>query len=449
MHDESTPAPGQEASPGASGPLPGARLSLILLLSINLFNYIDRQVLAAVEPEIRKELLDGKTEEEAKNMMGLLPLAFLISYMVIAPLFGWLAERTSRWLLVGIGVLLWSLASGASGITWGLSLAACFWMLLLTRCFVGVGEGAYGPVAPTMISDLYPVKDRGRVLAWFYLAIPVGGALGYAWGEIIKNALSWHWAFFLVVPPGLILGVVCFFMREPPRGFADAIKDMPRRKFGLKTYWKICCIPSYAINTAGMTAMTFAIGALAYWMPDYLEQRKVSAVDVMGIASIGPRTTFGAITAFAGLLATLLGGMAGDWLRSRWSGSYFLVSGIAMVIGFPMLFLFVWAPFPWAWLFVFLAVFCLFFNTGPTNTILANVTHPSLRASGFALNIFIIHLFGDAISPEVFSRIAGLTSMDFAFQVVSVMILLGGLIWLWGAHYLERDTALAGTQGEP
>src|SRR5579884_1909696 len=147
----------------------GAWIALGLLLAINLFNYIDRQVLAAVEPDIRKALLPHVANPRAK--MGLLFTAFIVTYMVIAPLFGFLAERVSRWWLIGIGVLVWSLASGASG------LAQTFTALLITRCFVGCGEGAYGPVAPTVISDLFPVRIRGQVMSYFYLAIPVGGAL--------------------------------------------------------------------------------------------------------------------------------------------------------------------------------------------------------------------------------------------------------------------------------
>jgi MFS family permease len=424
----------------APGVLPGARAALILLLSINLFNYIDRQVLAAVEPEIRRDLLPNDTPEDAKTKMGLLSTAFLVTYMVIAPLFGWLAGFKARWPLIGIGVIIWSLASGASGLDWGVTIAVAFWLLLLTRCFVGVGEGAYGPVAPTMLSDYYPVSRRGQILAWFYLAIPVGGALGYTLGEVIMRLAGWRWAFFAVVPPGLLLGLWCWRMPEPPRGQADAVGHQ-HRKAGLKDYVDLLKIPSYLLNTLGMTAMTFAIGALAFWMPDYLEERKVE--DIFGV---GPRTVFGAITALSGLVATLLGGLTGDWLRPRFSGSYFLVSGIAMILGFPMVLLFLAMPFPWAWIFVFLAVFCLFFNTGPTNTILANVTHPSVRATGFALNIFIIHLFGDAISPPVVGRIAGFTSMDFGFTVVSVLMVVGGLLWLWGTLYLARDTALAPTR---
>jgi hypothetical protein len=110
-----------------------------------------------------------------------------------------------------------------------------------------------------------------------------------------------------------------------------------------------------------------------------------------------------------------------------------------------MLLLMVAWKFPLAWLPLGLFVFCLFFNTGPTNTILANVTHPSIRASGFAINIFVIHALGDAISPWLMGVIAGWSSMDLAFLVVSVLILVGGVFWLWGVRYLEADTARAPT----
>src|ERR1043165_4592886 len=136
--------------PGAAPGLPtsektlaGARMALVMLLAINLFNYLDRQVLAAVEPQIRKDLLAD--DKLAMTKSGWLSMAFLISYMVLAPVFGYLGDRMSRWFLMGIGALIWTLASGASG------LADTLVMLLLTRCAVGVGEAVYGPIAPTVI----------------------------------------------------------------------------------------------------------------------------------------------------------------------------------------------------------------------------------------------------------------------------------------------------------
>jgi MFS family permease len=445
--------------------VPGARHALLLLVLINLFNYVDRQVLAAVEPSIREEFFPpvpdpatGKLIEpsDAKELTGFLSFAFLATYMLTAPIFGALATRMSRWLLIGIGVAVWSLASGASGLApflgkglgggglllFGYMLPTVYLVMLFTRCLVGLGEAVYGPVAPDIISDLFPVQKRGQVLAWFYAAIPFGGALGYALGAVVMKATGdWRDAFFVVVLPGLLLGAWCTLMREPPRGLTDQVAPTGRTA-SWSDYLFVLRTPSYLLNTTGMTAMCFAMGGLAFWAPGYLTYLKVG--DVFGMPAV---MFFGLQTAVLGLLATLLGGIAGDALRRRFSGSYFLVSGAAMCIGFPMLLLMVEMPFPVAWVPMGLFVFCLFFNTGPTNTILANVVHPQLRARGFALNILIIHLFGDAISPYVMGKMIGNENRyALAFQFVSVTVLLGGLLWLWGAHYLQRDTELAPTR---
>ena len=470
MPANGSPAATRPGTAPPSAPLPGARAALILLLSINLFNYIDRQMLAAVVPKIRGELhaelpaslqrFFGTNPENA--LIGLLAMAFMVTYMFAAPLFGWLAERRPRWVLIGIGVIVWSLASGDSG------LAETFGILLMTRCLLGIGEAAYGPIAPDMISDLYPVKVRGSVLSWFYMAIPVGSALGYViGGKIAETSLGWRGAFGLVVPPGILLGILCFFMKEPRRGQADLAAAAPTtfadgegkmspgteqrgghavpvtdsRRTRWADYWTVLKTPSYLLDTLGMTAMTFALGGIGFWMPAYIhEVRKAGELGNVNFI-------FGAIVVVAGLSATLLGGIAGDKLRDRFPGSYFLVSGAAMLVGFPLSIAMLYVPFPWAWIFIFLACFCLFFNTGPTNTILANVTHPAMRASGYALNILIIHAFGDVISPLVIGAITDATgNMSIAFLVVSGMIFLGGLFWLWGARYLERDTALSPTR---
>ena len=419
----------------ASGPsrsrraLPGARLSLALLLAINLFNYIDRYILAAVESEISKDLL-GSASPENLAKMGSLATAFIVSYMIASPIFGWLADRMSRWLLVGAGVVVWSFASGASG------LASTFTALLITRLFVGVGEAGYGPAAPTIISDLYPVERRGQVLAWFYIAIPVGSAIGYAWGGLFHWLLGWRWAFYSVVVPGLMLGIFSFFMKDPPRGQSDAAQA--KRKAKLRDYLSLLKTKSYVLDTLGMTAMTFAIGGISYWMPRYI-------TDVRHAASLTRvNLTFGGITVVAGISATLLGGMAGDALRNRgMRGAYFVVSAVGILLACPCILAMLWLPFPYAWGAVFCAEFCLFFNTGPSNTILANVTHPSVRASAFALNIFIIHALGDAISPPLLGAVAGKFSWNMAFYVVVAATALGGALWVWGARYLAADTAAA------
>jgi MFS transporter, Spinster family, sphingosine-1-phosphate transporter len=401
-----------------------ARIALMLLLGINLFNYVDRSILYSVQEAVRLDF--GVTSSK----MGWLVLAFLVTYMLLSPLFGWLGDRYSRWMLIGIGVTFWSFASGGSG------LAHSYSMLLGTRCLIGIGEAAYGPVAPTIISDLYPVAVRGKVLAWFYAAIPIGSAIGYMAGSPFAHQGKWHQAFFLTLPPGLLLGILCFFMKEPSRGGAEDHHPAEPHKLKLSDYKVLAKIPSYVLNTAAMTAMTFAIGGVADWMPTYLTVDRHMSPEHVGLI-------FGGIVAGAGLVATLAGGIAGDRLRNKFPGSYFLVSGAGMLAGFPLFLLLLITPFPLGWLVLFAAVFCLFFNTGPSNTALANTTPPQIRASAFAINILIIHTLGDAISPGIIGKIRDHSSLSMGFVAVSGMMLLGGVLWLWGMKYLDKDTEAA------
>jgi MFS family permease len=492
----------------ARGPVPGAGYALALLLAINLFNYIDRQVLSAVLPKLQ---LDAALFDPADRWMnfklGLLTSAFLVTYTLFSPVFGWLGDRGKRWALVGAAVIVWSLASGGSG------LAITYAMLLLTRCLVGIGEAAYGPVAPSMLSDMYPVEDRGKVMARFYLAIPVGSALGFVVGGVVAGFWGWRAAFLAVVLPGLLLGVLCFFMREPPRppradaaagpSYGEVLRVLVRvRSFVL------CCL--------GMTATTFMLGGVAAWAPTYIFQREArfvlsgdavqelekarttagervvpaevtdqlrpavgdreyrfpefkallrerlgaewlrqygervfdaaTAEDSATIGSIN--VTFGAIVVLSGLGATLLGGWLGDRLRAEGvRGAYFQVAGWGTVLAWPFFVLMLFVPFPYAWAPLFVAVFGLFFNTGPANTILANVTRSEIRATAFAINILVIHLLGDVISPPLIGLTADVTSLHTAFLLTSAMILIGGGLWLAGARYLDADTARA--EGTP
>lgn len=408
----------------------GARFALGLLLAINLFNYIDRQILAALEPQIRATFFDPG-DVNAMTKTGALGMVFLLTYMFAAPLLGWLSDRFSRWVIVGTCVILWSLASGTSG------LAATFGILVMTRVLVGIGEGGYGPAAPTILADLYPIENRGRVLAIFCAAIPVGSALGYVLGGLVNAHLGWRWAFYLVTPPGLLLGLICFLQKDP-RGLGLGQPEK-RERPGWQDYRAILQTRSYLFNCAAQTAMTFALGGMAFWTPAYLQYRGQPPTAVV---------IFGGITVVAGLISTLLGGVVADRLRKRFPGSYFLVSGVGMILAFPLFLGVLYAPFPLAWVFMFGAIFFVFLNTGPSNTALANVALPSVRATAFALNIFVIHLFGDAAAFPIIGYIGGHTNMHVAFLVVCGMMAISGVIWLLGVGYLPADTARVEAAGQ-
>ena len=416
-----------------------ARKAVALLLTINLFNYIDRQILAAVVPPLTTEF------HLSEERVGLLATAFLYAYMVGAPILGRLAERVSRWWIIAGSVAVWSCATGMTG------LAGSFGVLLASRVIVGIGEAGYGPAAPALISDYFPIEKRGKVMALFYVAIPVGSAFGYVIGGQMNEWLGWRSAFYVVVLPGLVLAALSWFMREPhphrPREVSTGTLRADTRK--------LLRIPSYLLNTAAMTAMTFAIGGIAFWIPKYMSQRIAEQQGIPTLGALGNlgvidqfnkilsevNTTFGIIVVVAGILSTLAGSWLGDRLRPRFSGAYFTVSGIAILLAFPCTLAMLKLPFPYAWFAVFGAVFFLFFNTGPANTALANVTSPAMRSTAFAINIFLIHAFGDALSPPLIGWVKGHTSWDTAFSLVSLMMVLASALWFIGARYLGEDTA--------
>ena len=406
----------------------GANGALVLLLGINLFNYIDRQILAALEPDIRASFF-APGDVNAMTKTGLLGDAFFVTYMISAPILGLLADRFSRWIIVGSAVILWSLATGGSG------LAATFAILFATRICVGIGEGGYGPAAPTILSDLFPIETRGRIMAIFCAAIPVGSALGYVIGGLVGTHLGWRWAFCLVAPPGLLLGLLCFWQRDPRTASHHLVQKPPRRS--MRDYLNLFRTRSYLINCMAMTLMTFVTGGLGFWAPAYLRYRNQSP-------DVG-MTIFGLITVVAGLISTLLGGVVADKLRPRFPGSYFWVSGVGMLIACPFFLATLYMPFPAAWIAMFLAIFFLFLNTGPSNTALANVSLPAVRATAFAASIFVVHALGDVQAFWLLGYIGGHTNMHVAFLFVSGIIFLSGVVWLIGVKYLQADTAVVET----
>ena len=393
-----------------------------------MFNYIDRQVLAAVEPWIRATFFSA-TDVNAMAISGTLGSAFLITYMLSAPVLGWLSDRFSRWLIVGSAVILWSLATAASG------LAVTFAMLFATRVLVGIGEGGYGPAAPTILADLFPLETRGRILALFCAAIPVGSALGYVLGgavlthfHFVPEAERWRYAFYLAAIPGLLLGGYSLFQRDP----RESSGVRPERQRAQRAdYRALARTRSYVLNCAAQTAMTFALGGIGFWVAAYLKFRgqPASATQI-----------FGVIIAGTGLISTLAGGWLGDRLRARISGSYFLVSGCGMLLACPLFIAMLFIPFPQAWWLMGASVFFMFLNTGPSNTALANVALPKVRATAFALNILVIHALGDVLAFPTIGYIAGHTNWTIAFLFVSGMMLVSGLLWLIGMKSLGADT---------
>ncbi len=191
-----------------------ARAALIILTLINLFNYIDRYVMAALLESIKKSELHLTDQQ-----IGLLATGFLVVYALTSPVFGMLGDRGRRSRLIAAGVGIWSIGTMLGGI------ARNFLALFLGRATVGVGEAAYGSIAPAVLADHYPKSQRGRVMSIFYVAIPVGAALGFIIGGMVDAAFGWRAAFFVAGAPGLVLAYLLTRLPEPVRGAHDDPSD--------------------------------------------------------------------------------------------------------------------------------------------------------------------------------------------------------------------------------
>jgi len=398
------------------------RYALALLLTVNLLNYIDRQVLFAVFPLIK---IDMNLSDTA---LGFLGSAFMLSYLLFAPLFGWLGDRWSRTKLAAGGLVIWSMATASAGFAPG------YRTLLAARATVGVGEASFGTVSPGLVADFFPKEQRGRILSWFYVAIPVGSALGYLLGGMLGQKYGWHAAFLVVGLPGLLLALPVWLLRTPPRGGDETAAEKPGKNVsaGYKALFKN---RSFVWNTLAMTAMTFAIGGLAQWLPSFLH--RVHSVDVAR-----GNTLFGATTVVAGILGTLTGGWLGDRWQKKSAKGYLLISGWGFLLGTPFAVWAILAPgLTGCMIAIFFAEFFLFLNTGPLNTVIINVTDPAVRAMAFAVNIFFIHALGDAISPAILGWLSDQWGLRSALMITPGAMALSGLFCFICGSFVQKDMA--------
>ena len=398
------------------------RYALGLLLAVNLLNYIDRQVLFAVFPLIK---IDLKLSDTA---LGFLGSAFMLSYMLLAPLFGWLGDHWSRIKLASGGLVVWSLATALAGFAPG------YRTLLTARATVGVGEASFGTVSPGIIADFFPKERRGQILSFFYVAIPVGSALGYLIGGVLGQHYGWHAAFLLVGIPGLLLAIPIALLRTPPRGGDDAAPSGPNDKVS-GGYTDLFRNRSFVLNTLAMAAMTFAIGGLAQWIPSFLY--RFHSLDVAK-----GNTLFGATTVLAGILGTLAGGWLGDRWQKKSGTGYLHISGWGFLIGTPFAAWALLAPgLTSCMCAIFVAEFFLFLNTGPLNTVILNVTPPAVRAMAFAVNIFFIHALGDAFSPSIIGWLSDQWGLRNAMLITPFTMALAGVLCFVCGRFVIDDMA--------
>jgi MFS transporter, Spinster family, sphingosine-1-phosphate transporter len=388
------------------------RTALALLTALNLLNYVDRSVLFAVQPLVQAEF------HLTNAQLGYLTSAFLAFYMVAAPFTGPLADRYSRRVIIAIGAFFWS------GLTLLTAVTHSYQALLVRHTLVGIGEASFVTIAPTFVADLFPEEKRGRILGVFYLAIPVGTALGYVLGGNLGERFGWRFPFYIAAVPGFLLAMMMLFIPEPPRGQFDSMRETVERG----TIKGLIRNPAFWTATLGMAMMTFALGGIQVWMPTFLSTMR-------GYSLKAANQLFGGIIVLDGTLASLAGGWLGDHLLPRTKGAYYMVSAISMALGVPVMIIALFARGRAMVPGILVAAFFLLLNTAPLNAALINSVGAHIRATAIAFNIFIIHLLGDVPSPTLMGWIADRRSLQAAFICPVIAMMVSSAILFYGMRF--------------
>ncbi len=425
----------------------GKYAALAILFSMNLLNYVDRYSFVAAGTHIMDEFKIDDTR------FGWVGASFMIVYTLISPLMGWLGDRYNRKVLLAGGVGLWSLA------TVGTAFSTDYSHMFFWRALLGIGEASYGIIAPTLISDLFPVKQRGRAMAVYYLALPVGTALGYMLGGSIADALGWRAVFYVVGLPGLLAAAAGLFVSDPGRGASEGSGVAAKTaRSGLTGYLDFFRTRTFLFNTAGMAMVTFATGAYGVWGLIFYQR-------VHGLTATQAASTIGPLLVIASIIGIVLGTFLADILYKFTTRAYLLLAAFAVMCAIPLGAIGILDPiYKSSLVYLFGASLLMSMVLGPCNAITANVVPANRRAGAYAAFIFFMHLFGDISSQVLLGWVSDLfgkpsvadssigkffasigagpigdTNLSVAMLSVVPVLALGCVFFLIGSRYLPAD----------
>ncbi|MBM4110086.1 MAG: MFS transporter [Phycisphaerae bacterium] len=412
-----------------------ATSAVIALTALNLLNYLDRFVVAGMVGPLKNEF--GVDDAD----IGLLTSVFLVSYMIASPLFGAMARAMRRTAILGAGVVVWSAATIAAGFAGG------FAPLLTSRAVIGVGEAAYATVGPSILGDWFPAERRSTVLAIFYAAIPVGSALGFLVGGLVSEWIGWRAAFWIAGGPGMVLGFLCFKLTEPARGAMDApvvesqypstrpAESAPaaRHTGRREALWSLATNAQWNWSVAGYAAYTFALGALAVWMPAFMQRER-------GWSAESAAIIFSGIVVVTGFLGTIVGGAVDARLARGRAATSFGLCAVTALVAAPMLMLAIGTQDRTVCIAATgLGCFLAFVPQAPINAAILNSVGSDARAFAVGMSTLVIHVLGDVPSPWLVGKVSDATgSLAQGLNLVPMGFAVAALIWGVGAIALRR-----------
>jgi MFS family permease len=386
-----------------------------------MFDYIDRMVVTSMFTSIERDWGISHTQS------GLLVSAVYWAIVLLTFPVSILVDRWSRTKTIGIMAIMWSLATALCALTGN------FVQLFMARLLIGVGEAGYAPGGSAMISGLYPIDRRARMMGIWNASIPLGSAIGVLLGGIIAVRLGWKHAFGIVAIPGLIVSILFLFVKDYKTvdlSFIDKNSKVIKmeRKDIIKEF---ISKPSVLFTYFGIASVVFVTTSMLTWLPTYFE--KVRQI---------PQEKAGQMASTVMLLA-IIGAPLGGYLTDLWRKTRANARLVypALSTFFSAIFLFIALALlkgtvQYIVLLIF-GVFVLSFISGAA-AVTQDVIHPGLRASSYAIAVVVQNLLGASTAPIVMGKIYDLSNIQTALSILPGVLLLGALLfWLGSRHYLK------------
>jgi predicted MFS family arabinose efflux permease len=391
----------------------GATMALVLLTAMNFVNYLDRYILPAVQEQIKGEfhLSDGQ--------IGSLTLWFMVAYVGVSPITGWLGDHFRRKPMIVVAAL------AIAAVNIFTASVHSYDSLNLRHAMLGIGEASFGIFAPALLADFYAEDQRNRVLTIFNLALPFGAAMGFEVGAWIGAHHGWRMSFVASAVPGILVALlILFFMREPARtGEAQG-----KAKTDKASVLSLMKNPAYLCAILGYAAVTFSLGGISWWMASFLHRFAGYSMEAAG-GVMGP------IIVVAGIGGTALGGWAAQVWSRKTSKALYLVPGISAALTIPPAILCFFGPKPLMIPALSVAIFLIFLGTGPVNAATLNAVPANLRATAMAGQLFALHIFGDMFSPKLIGVISDHSDLRYGLAATLVTFAIGAGIFFVGARY--------------
>lgn len=405
-----------------------AYFTLAITMTLGVFDFIDRQVMAALLPYIKAEY----TLSDVQLGMLISIVNFSMALLVIPS--AYFIDRWSRKKMMALMAFVWSIATGAC------AFAGSYTHLLIARFFIGAGEAGYNPAGQSLLAASFPKNLRTTVIAALQFSMGIGAPIGLIVGAYVAQQWGWRHAFGIVAIPGILASFLALAVKDfktvahqshtPQEANAKAGAEVGAQSEAgdNEPYWRVIvsllCKPTLICVFIAQSCVLLMSATLMNWLPSYLNREAAMSVTMA--------STVSAVYMLGTSAATLLCGPLFDRMRSVRVTSATFMQAWAALLGFVLIYyVFAWAtPGSTSQIVVLILhtfLTCPLVSLGYTLT--TDLSLPHQRATAVSLLVSVQNIFGMGFGP----LLAGFLSD--AFSLGTGLLFMGGFYALAGLLY--------------